>query len=173
MWVYDNESARHLLLGFISNDLVKQFEQLVSAKETYDQIITKYDASTVSHLMEAFSNYVNYKMPEGTLINDHIDQMNIRLRNLIALGRDMDQELQRLYLLQSLPPSWENVSRTLSLQKTLTVKDIEAELIAEGQRQAARGVVPTALLAQTNSASGSMATMGKRKNKGKRKAKVQ
>ena len=53
----------------------------------------KYDASIVSHLMEAFSNYVNYKMPEGTSINDHIDQMNIRLRNLIALGRDMDQEL--------------------------------------------------------------------------------
>eukprot|EP00268_Persea_americana_P015395 TRINITY_DN17093_c1_g1_i3.p1 TRINITY_DN17093_c1_g1~~TRINITY_DN17093_c1_g1_i3.p1 ORF type:complete len:267 (-),score=36.41 TRINITY_DN17093_c1_g1_i3:293-1093(-) len=99
--------------------------------------------------MESFSNYVNYKMPEGTLINDYIDQMNIRLRNLFALGRDMDQELQRLYLLQSLPPSWENVFQTLSLQKTLIVKDIEAELIAEGLRQAARGVVPTALLAQT------------------------
>lgn len=99
--------------------------------------------------------------------------MNIRLRNLIALGRDMDQELQRLYLLQSLPPSWENVSQTLSLQKTLTTKDIEAEFIVEGQRQAARGVVPIALLAQTNFASGSMATMGKRKRKGKGKAKVQ
>lgn len=63
----------HLLLGFISNDLVKQFEQLGSSKEIYDQIITKYDASTLSHLMEAFSNYVTYKMPEGTSVNDHID----------------------------------------------------------------------------------------------------
>ena len=60
----------------------------------------------------------------------------------------------------------------LNLQKTLTVKDIEAELIAEGQRQAARGVVPIALLAQTNYGSGSMATMGKRKHKGKGKTNV-
>lgn len=25
-WVFDNNSARHLLIGFISSDLVKQFE---------------------------------------------------------------------------------------------------------------------------------------------------
>ena len=47
--------------------------QLALVKEIYDQIIVKYDASTVSHLMEAFSNYINYEMPEGTSINDHID----------------------------------------------------------------------------------------------------
>ncbi|XXG42407.1 hypothetical protein AAC387_Pa01g2698 [Persea americana] len=72
-WEYDNESVRNLFLGFISDDLVKQFEQLASAKEIYDQIIAKYDAITVSHLMEAFLNYVNYKVHKGTLINDHID----------------------------------------------------------------------------------------------------
>ena len=112
-------------------------------------------------------------MPKGTSVNDHINQMNIRLGNLTALGRDMDQELQRLYLLQSLPPSWENVSQTLSHQKTLTVKDIEAKLIVERQRHDARGVVPTALLAQTIYSSDSMTTMGKRKYKGKGKANVQ
>ena len=52
--------------------------------------MAKYIASTVSHLIEVCSNYVTLKMPEGTSINDHIDQMNIRLRNLIALIRDMD-----------------------------------------------------------------------------------
>ncbi|XXG73172.1 hypothetical protein AAC387_Pa07g2133 [Persea americana] len=92
-WECDNESTRHLLLISISNDLVKQFEQLVATKEINDQIIVKYDASTVSRLMAALSNYVNYKMLEGTSINDHFDQMNIRLRNLTALERDMDQEL--------------------------------------------------------------------------------
>ena len=92
-------------MDFFSNKLVKQFEQLALAKEIYDQIIAQYDASIVSHLMLAFSNYVNYKMPEGTSINDYIDQKNIRLRNLIVLRSDMDQELQQLYPLQSLSPS--------------------------------------------------------------------
>lgn len=81
-WEYYNKLARHLLIGFISNDMVKQFEQLTSAKEIYDQVIEKCDASTM--FMEAFRNYLNNKMPKGTSINDHIDQMNIRLRNVIA-----------------------------------------------------------------------------------------
>lgn len=43
-----------------------------------------------------------------------------------------------------------------SLQKTLTIKEIKAKLIVEGQIQAAHGVMSTALLAQINSPSGSL-----------------
>ncbi|XXG80818.1 hypothetical protein AAC387_Pa09g1593 [Persea americana] len=66
--VFDNKSARHLLVGFISGDLVKQFEHFNTAKEIYDYAIDKYDKTSKSHLMEASSAYVNYKMPDGSSI---------------------------------------------------------------------------------------------------------
>lgn len=72
-WKFDNKSTTHLLIVFISTDLVKQFEQLTTAKEIYDCVTEKYDQTSKSHLVEAFSAYVNYKMPEGTSIRDHND----------------------------------------------------------------------------------------------------
>lgn len=83
------------------------------------------------HLMEAPNNYVDYKMTEGTSIKDHIHQMNRRSRNLIALGGDIDKEFQRLYMLQSLPLSWDDVCQTLSLWKMLTIEEIVVEFIVE------------------------------------------
>lgn len=75
----------------------------------------KYDQASKSHSIEAFRAYVNYKMHEGTSIRDHIDQMSIKHSNMATLGKEMDQELQIMYLLMSLPPLWENAYQTLSL----------------------------------------------------------
>ena len=77
----------------------------------------KCDEISKSHLMEAFSVYVNHKMPDRSFMRDHIDKMAIRYSNFTALEKEMDTDFQFMYLLISLPPSWDNVSRTLSLQK--------------------------------------------------------
>lgn len=61
-WEYDNKQARHLLLRFISDELVKQFDHLSKPKQIYNQVIERYYQSTNSHLMEAFRAYVNYRM---------------------------------------------------------------------------------------------------------------
>lgn len=91
MGVY-NKLARHLLLGFMADNLVKQFNHLENVKHIYDQVIRKYDLSPTSHLAEAFSANINYKMLERTFIRKHIDQMTVKVRNLAALARDIDQD---------------------------------------------------------------------------------
>lgn len=135
----------------------------------------KYDETSKSHLMEAFSAYVNYKMPEGSFIRDHIDQMAVRYSNLTALGKEMDEDFQIMYLLMSLPPSWENVPQTLSLQKGVTLNEVEARLLAEVQRQAARGITPTnsSMIAKTKNNNGALTVniKNKRKFKGNKKRK--
>lgn len=109
-WKSDNKSRRHLLLGFISSDLVKQFEHFTTTNEIYNFAIKKYIDTPKSHLMEAFGTYFNHKILEGTSIRDHIDKMAARHNNLATLVKEMDKDFQILYLLLSLPPSSENVS---------------------------------------------------------------
>ena len=58
--------------------------------------------------------------------------MAVRYINLVALGKEIDEDFQIMYLLISLPPSWENVSQTLSLQKGVTLSEVEARLLVEG-----------------------------------------
>ena len=94
---------------------MKQFENFTVANEIYDYVMEKYDQTSKSHFFVAFRAYVNYKMHEGTSIKDHIDQMSIKHSNLATLGKEMGWELQIIYLLMSLPPSWENACQTLSL----------------------------------------------------------
>ena len=55
--------------------------------------------------MEAFNAYVNYKMPDGSSIRDHIDQMGVLYSNPTALGKEMDEDFQIMYLPMSLSPS--------------------------------------------------------------------
>lgn len=59
-------------------DLVKQFEYFTTIKKIYECTMEKYDQTSSSHLTEAFSTYVNYKIPEGPSIRDRIDQMLVR-----------------------------------------------------------------------------------------------
>ena len=82
----------HLLIWFISSNLVNLFGHFNTAKEIYDYAMNKYDETSKSHLMEAFSSYVNYKMPVGSSIRDHIDQMTVWYTNLAALGKEMDED---------------------------------------------------------------------------------
>lgn len=166
-WKFDNKSMTHLLIGFISTDLVKQFEQLTTTKDIYDCVTEKYDQTSKSHLVEAFSTYVNYKMPEGTSIRDHNDQMSVKYSNLVALRKELDQDFQVMYLLMSFPSLWENVPQTLILQKGVTLSEIEANLIAEGQRQATRSVtlVNYALIARTRKNDGALTVNMKNKKK--------
>ena len=60
-WECDNESVRHLLIGFISNDLVKQSKHLTSVNDIHDQVIEKYNASTMSNLIKALNNMLTMK----------------------------------------------------------------------------------------------------------------
>lgn len=94
---------------------MKQFEHFTTTNEIYNFAIKRYNKTSKSHLMQAFGTYVNYKILEGTSIRDHIDKMVVRHNNLATLVKEMDKGFQILYLLLSLPPSWENVCQALSL----------------------------------------------------------
>lgn len=72
---------------------------------------------------------------EGTSVIDYIDQMSIIVRDLAAVGREIDLELQIMYPLQSLPPSWEIVFKPYASQNN-------GILVSKGQRQAACRIIP-------------------------------
>lgn len=80
-----------------------------------------------------------------------------------------------MYLLMTLPPSLENVSQNLSLQKGVNLSGIDAKLITEGQRYIARRValVNSTLIAQARTNDGVLFIKMKNKKifKGNRKTK--
>ena len=79
----------------------------------------------------------------------------------------MDGDFQVKYLLMSLPPSWENLSQTLSHQKRVTLSEVEARLLAKGQRLAAHGVTPTnfVIIVKTKNNNGALTISIKNKRK--------
>ena len=59
------------------------------------------------------------------------------------------------------------MSQTLRLQKGITLSEVEARLLAEGQRQAARGVTPTnsVMIVKTKNNNGALTVNMKNKRK--------
>ena len=99
--------------------------------------------------------------------------MAIRYSNPAAQGNEMEEDFQIMYLLMSLPPLQENFSEILSLQKGITLREVEAGLLAKGQRQAARDITLTnsVMIAKTKNNNGTLTVnmKNKRKFKGNKK----
>ncbi|KAJ8619552.1 hypothetical protein MRB53_028081 [Persea americana] len=96
-WVFDNKSTRHLLVRFISSNLVKQLEHFNTAKEIYDYAMNKYDETSKSHLMELghFSSQGRKKRGEsgqqGKVTKEHGDYVETLTESMMVDTNDKNR----------------------------------------------------------------------------------
>ncbi|GJR62157.1 retrovirus-related pol polyprotein from transposon TNT 1-94 [Tanacetum coccineum] len=90
---------------------------VVIKKTTYDLIkalSNMYEKPSASNKVFLIRQLVNTKMKEGASIADHVNEFNSILSWLMSVDIKFDNEVQALFLLSSLPESWEDISRKTS-----------------------------------------------------------
>ena len=85
---------------------------------------------------------MNLKYREGGSISEHLNEMKSIVYQLANMKMTLDDELQALLLLSSLPDSWETLVVSLSNSTPdgkLTIANVSSSLLDEETRRKASG----------------------------------
>lgn len=105
-------------IGFIRQWLDDSVFHLVSnensAHSLWKKLESLYERKTAGNKAFLIRKLVNLKYKEGTSIAEHLNEMQSIVNQLSSMKMALDDELQALLLLSSLPESWETLVVSLS-----------------------------------------------------------
>ncbi|KAK2382824.1 zinc knuckle (CCHC-type) family protein [Trifolium repens] len=84
------------------------------AKSLWDKLEQLYAKKTGNNKMYLIKKMLSLKLQEGTSCADHLNTFQGIMNQLSAMGIKFDDEIQGLFLLGSLPDSWETFRMSLS-----------------------------------------------------------
>ena len=99
-WVEDN----------VRNHIVNE----TNAKSLWEKLETLYASKTVNNKLFLLKQLMNIRYKEGRPISDHINDFEGVLDQLSGMSVKFDEEIQGLWLLNTLPDSWENLRVSLT-----------------------------------------------------------
>ena len=133
------EKQQSAAMFIISNCLDdSQFSKLLScttAKSMLDVLDAEYLSKDVNNKCFLLSTLWNVRMLEGTLLSDHLYQIEQIVNQLQVIDYTVDNDIKLSVLFNSLPPSLDNLKTALSVQKDLSYPEAKAMLQAEALKQ--------------------------------------
>ena len=84
------------------------------AKVLWEKLESMFERKTAQNKAFLIRKLVNMKYQEGASVNEHLSKFQDCVNRLATMKLALDDELQALILLSSLPDSWETLVVTLS-----------------------------------------------------------
>ncbi|XP_031271827.1 uncharacterized protein LOC116130227 isoform X2 [Pistacia vera] len=107
-FVDDDYTARHIILGALSEGLYMSYHRHSTAKSLLDALTSFFTKPSMSRRMTALRRYVTHKMSDDTSAHEHVLKMSELAMELKLEGVDIPDELEAVFLMNSLPDSWED-----------------------------------------------------------------
>ncbi|KAF3789698.1 hypothetical protein EJ110_NYTH05244 [Nymphaea thermarum] len=139
----DDLMAKTIMLIFMEDELIRIFEDCPTAKKMFDTISSRYTTTTTMHVCLLLEKYNSYKMKESDRVIDHVNKMLVMAKDLAVVGNVISDNMQICTILNSLPPSWDMIVTTMSLQfDTLTLEKLPIQLAIQQERQVVHFTAP-------------------------------
>ena len=120
--------------------ILRQTKPMETALEYFVALKAKYHRSDAGNRLVATLELLRFKMEGHTSIQDHIDRFEALTRDMEDLGESLTDERRALYLLASLPRSYDTLNIVLIHRDktTLSYSDVVQALLTEDSHQKAR-----------------------------------
>lgn len=133
-------------IGFIRQWLDDSVFHHVSTESTskslWEKLESLYERKTAGNKAFLIRKLVNLKYKEGSSIAEHLNEMQSVINQLSSMKMTIDDEMQALLLLSSLPDSWETLVVSLSNSApdgVVTMSLVTSSLLNEELRRKALG----------------------------------
>ena len=94
-------------------DIIPLFEERPTAKEMMDALETKYGCRFDTQKQLLLNKFNNIKMNEVDVVGDHVNQLELIVKELEDVGHTLSDKMQVTVVLNSLPLSWDHVVTSL------------------------------------------------------------
>lgn len=146
-----------------------------SANSLWKKLEDLYERKTAGNKAFLIRKLVNLKFKEGDSISEHLNEIQSIVNQLAAMKMVLDDELQALLLLSSLPDSWETLVVSLSNSApdgVVSMNQVTSSLLNEEIRRKSSGSSHShALVTENRGRSKSRQPQNRDKSRGKSKAK--
>ena len=141
-WNTANKQLRGALLNAVDESLQTVVIDSPTAKEAWEQFKARYDRETASSTISLLKGITNISFQDGEKTQDFITRFNdawnrLRARSLTAktslakVFQDLtsSEDAKGAFLLNSLPPNFENVIDNLITKELISYHDVSAKLL--------------------------------------------
>jgi hypothetical protein len=113
-WTLLHRKLCGYICQWVDDNVLNHISGEKHAKYLWDKLELLYATKTGNNKMYLIKKMLSLKLQEGTSCADHLNTFQGIMNQLSAMGIKFDDEIQGLFLLGSLPDSWETFRMSLS-----------------------------------------------------------
>ena len=113
-WEFEHLQVCGYIRQWVEDNVRNHIVNETHAKSLWDKLETLYASKTGNNKLFLLKQLMNIRYKEGTPISDHINDFQGVLDQLSGMGVKFDDEIQGLWLLNTLPDSWETLRVSLT-----------------------------------------------------------
>ncbi|MCO5582859.1 hypothetical protein L7F22_036760 [Adiantum nelumboides] len=129
-----NERAMATICLHLGESIYFMIMDKTIAKELWDALCVAWDGKSASNKVFLMKKLMHMNMKEGSSVSWHLNEFNNVFLRLTSKGLNFDDEIKAIFLLCSLPSSWDTFNIAISnsaLGRTLVFSDVTSTFLTE------------------------------------------
>ncbi|WVZ20167.1 hypothetical protein V8G54_007489 [Vigna mungo] len=106
-WDFEHQQVCGFIRQFFDDNVYNFVANETHARSLWDKLESLYASKSGTNKLYLLKNFVELKYKEGTSVSNHLSEFQGRYDQLAGVGIKFDDDLLGLFLLNSLPDSWE------------------------------------------------------------------
>lgn len=113
-WDFEHQQVCGYIRQWVEDNVRNHIVNEIRARSLWEKLETFYASKTGNNKLFLLKQLMTFKYKEGSPILDHINDFQGVLDQLSGMGVNFDDEIQGLWLLNTLPDSWETLRVSLT-----------------------------------------------------------
>lgn len=137
-WKKQNRRTIEVIRQWLDDSVYHHVSMETNALPLWKKLESLYGRKTAGNKVLLTKKLVNLKFKDGTSVNEHLNEMQNIVNQLSSMNMVLDDELQALLLLSSLPDSWETLAISVinsAPDGVLSMNQVTASLLNEETRR--------------------------------------
>ncbi|MCO5599083.1 hypothetical protein L7F22_053183 [Adiantum nelumboides] len=133
-WEDLNECAMVTICLHLGESIYFTIMDKTTTKELWDALCVEWDGKSASNKVFLMKKLMRMNMKEGSSVSLHLNEFNNVFSQFNSKGLNFDDEVKAIFLLCSLPSSWDTFDIAISNfapGKTLVFSDVTSVLLTE------------------------------------------
>ncbi|VFQ70960.1 unnamed protein product [Cuscuta campestris] len=137
-WAFEHEMVCGFIRQWVDDNVLNHIYNESHARSLWDKLESLYASKTGNNKLYLLRQAMNLRFKEGSSISDHLNEFQGCFDQFSDMGVKFEDEILGLWLLNTLPDSWENLCVSLISSApggTVTMEFVKAAVLNEEVRR--------------------------------------
>ena len=142
-WKKLNNKAIGHIIQWVDDSVIHQMANETDAHALWVKLVSLFEKKTAAKKAFLIKELINVKYKDGLSVMEHLNNFQNMINQLATMNMAIDDELQALLLLGSLPDSWQTFVVTVSNSApngVLTMENVRSNMLNEETMRKASGM---------------------------------